>query len=929
MKIGHLNVRSLFTGFDELKRIIIEKEFDIIFLSETWLSEDDSSRPFEIPNYNFFRKDRVGRGGGVAVYIKHNYNVDMMELDFDINAKLECIVFKIKIKNRTYAFLVFYRPPSLNFNSIIPDFDNIFSWLYPTADEIFCLGDFNVNLLNLHNPLCSLFENYNLVQIIDQPTRISRTASTLLDAIFVTNTELICDHGVISADNISDHKITYCNINLIKIPAIHKIIKYRCFKNFNLNDFLTDMYSLPWNNILYNDDISNKINIFNDLILQLFNQHAPIKEARITKPCAPWLTSNIKIFMKQRDTALRKFKRKKDPNDWSNYKFLRNFTLSMIRKEKKKYLDTICGENNIKKTWSTIKNFNITSGKKNQTIPNNLSDPNDLNNFFATFIQNVSNCNERISFYENNLYNKDLKFSFKLSTISEVNKALNSIKTNATGLDEISPLMLKYCSPYIDKYITHIINCSIEINYFPDEWKVSIGKPLPKVSNPTTYNDIRLISILPAISKIYEKILYNQMYEFFISNNIVPITQCGFKKKSGTQVALTNVLDDIIRAYDKKMNTILSLLDFSKAFDTINHQLLVSKLKYYGFSVASFSLLSSYLHNRKQIIFSNNSFSDQAQILSGVPQGSILGPLLFLVYTSDILNSLTYCKIQAFADDTQIYYCFDDENYLEAEQNINQDLSMLSELSKGHNLKLNPTKSSLLLFGNKNKINTIKDSLNISIDGTRLNFVNSAKNLGIYLDIDLRFKDHLKSIFQKAYTALKMLYSNRHILSRKLRKHLCESLVLSNFTYCDFVYGFCLDNESNNRIQKVQNQCVRFVYGLRKYDHISHFYREIGWLRMEARRGLHFCTFLLKTINDTDSPASIRERLVFRREIHDRNVRAREHLTMPHHRSAMFQRSFSYNAVKYFNSLPINLLNLNINTFKIKYKKELLNLQNL
>lgn len=205
--------------------------------------------------------------------------------------------------------------------------------------------------------------------------------------------------------------------------------------------------------------------------------------------------------------------------------------------------------------------------------------------------------------------------------------------------------------------------------------------------------------------------------------------------------------------------------------------------------------------------------------------------------------------------------------------------------------------------------------------------VESAKNLGIVLDGNLRFRDHLKRLNQKSYMALKILYNNRHILNFKLKKILCESLVLSNFNYCDFVYGHCLDSVCKSRIQGVQNSCARFICGLRKYDHISHTFSELNWLKMDSRRLLHFCTFIYKILNEPNSPVSVRERLVPRRNVHAVNIRSNGRLTQPHHQSALFQRSFTYNAVRVYNSLPTNLIGLTVQQFKITYKKYLLSLQ--
>lgn len=926
-RIGHLNVRSLFTGFDEFKALLIQHDFDLCFLSETWLSVGDSSALFTVPGYQLFRKDRTDRGGGVAFYSKRNITPEIINFDFHINGILECMAFKIKIRNKKYAFVVFYRPPNTNFNTFVPDFDNILSNLYPEFDGTFCLGDFNVNLMNPDNPLNNVFENYNFSQIINEPTRVTANSASLLDAIFVSDTSLICESGVIPADFISDHQMIYCTLNLKKDKVEPKIVRYRCFKHFNNNIFQQDLHSLPFDNIIYEPDIDRKVELLSEYILLLFDIHAPVREARVTKPKAPWMSNNLKIFMRQRDSAFHRYKRTKHIEDWNHYKYLRNFTLSQVRKEKKAYLVSLQKESDPKRAWSCLKDFNIKPTTR-FSIPQSLSNVNDISAFFSPFFQNVSDCSSKIDFYNNNRFNRSLAFSFKLAEAADVNRILHNIKTDACGVDGISSSMLKYCSPFIDEYLVHVVNCCIEAEYFPDLWKQSIGRPLAKTSNPTSFNDLRIISILPAISKVLEKILYDQMYKFYTEYKIIPDFQCGFRKKFSTAVALINVLDDILQATDKQLMTALVLLDFSKAFDSINHELTVSKLKFYGFCTASCNLINSFLTHRYQKIASDGVFSDQVPVLSGVPQGSILGPLLFLIYTADILKSIDNCRIQAYADDTQMYFCFDAKDWFNCQNVIDRELSEFTQLCTAHNLQLNAGKSYLMFFGNKSKIDVLKQTLNITVNNVKLPVVRSARNLGVFLDTDLRFREHIKRVIQKAYISLKILYSNRHVLNFKFRKLLCESLVLSNFNYCDFVYGWCLDSECKHRIQKVQNACTRFIFGIRKYDHVSPSFRELNWLNMDSRRLLHFCCFLHKIMNDSESPSSIKNRLIFRRDVHSLNIRYPGKLAMPRHRSAVFQRSFSYNAVRCYNSLPESLFSLNGHSFKVKYRQYLLSLQN-
>lgn len=455
-----------------------------------------------------------------------------------------------------------------------------------------------------------------------------------------------------------------------------------------------------------------------------------------------------------------------------------------------------------------------------------------------------------------------------------------------------------------------------------------MGKPIPKKPNPSSFDDLRIISILPVLSKIFERVLYNQIYEFASQNNILPPSQCGFRRGYSASVALTNVIDDVIRARDRNRDVVLVLLDFSKAFDTINHKLLCAKLRYYGFDVNSVSLMESYLFHRKQSIFSHGKRSSEVDILSGVPQGSILGPLLFIIYTADILGSVQSCKIQSYADDTQLYYDFDFRDYTRAGEMVNRDLNIIKQLSSDHSLVLNPTKSQIMIFANKNHETFLRESLNISVGDFVLPKVQSCRNLGLILDCELRFREHVKQLHKKSFLSLKLLYSNRHILNFRLRKLLCQSLVLSKYNYCDFIYGFAIDVVDRQRIQKVQNSCSRFIFGLRKFDHISHTLVDLNWLSMENRRLHHFGCFIHHIINGKDPPGSLTDRLVFRASVHSRDIRYKLKLTMPQHRTALFQRSFSFSCVKVFNQLPADLLPLSISRFKTRYKLFLLWKQN-
>lgn len=928
MKIAHINIRSIFTGFNDFSRIVLEEDFDILAVSETWLSDDVDVNLVAIPGYHFLHKPRATRGGGIGVYYKQSYSSQEINFEFDINDCLEYLFLKFTIRSKNIIIGVFYRPPNTNINNFITDFDNILSSICITDAEIVCLGDLNVNFFNLNNPVMNCFESYGFSQLLNEPTRVSHTSITLIDPVFINNNELVKAVGTLSFDGISDHRLVFVELKLERAKIPPRIINYRCFRNFDLDVFLADLYSLPWYDVIIENDIDEKIRIFNNLLSLLFDRHAPIKERKVSKPKAPWLTDNLKLLMKQRDKALQKYKRTHSEADWVYYKELRNLAVTMTRNEKAAYLNAICLENNSSKMWKTLRNLNVSSNLDNK-IPSNISDPDEINRYFSAFLQNVTNdTRDKINFYNNNLWSTNISFSFSMTSVSEVNDILHGIKTNASGVDGINANMLRYCSPFIDQFIVNIINSSIEKKYFPFLWKVAIGQPLPKKKVCKEYGDLRIISILPVLSKIFERIMYNQTLKYFNENKLIPDNQNGFRKGFSTATALASVTNDIIEAYDRGLISVLLLLDFSKAFDTIDHTLLLAKLKYYGFDDGSHALINSYLRGRSQKVCVNGNVSSGLDILSGVPQGSILGPLLFIIYTADIIKSVTHCKVQAYADDTQLYRHFHIDDLIVNSEYINTELFNIMQISKEHALKLNSSKTILLCFSTKNDRKILQKNFNIFIDKIPIPFSDSVRNLGVHLDTDIRYTEHIKNLIKKAYASLKLIYCNRHILNQSLKKQLCESLVLSHFSYCDFLYGPCIKQSDKIRIQKVQNSCCRLIYGLRKFDHISQKMVQTNWLNMSNRRLLHLANFTHKLLNSDYSSLCLKNKLVPVFSIHSRNTRFKNRFILPRHRTAMFSRSFIFNAVSLLNSLPEEFKSLNINKFKYKYKDYLLSEQN-
>lgn len=281
------------------------------------------------------------------------------------------------------------------------------------------------------------------------------------------------------------------------------------------------------------------------------------------------------------------------------------------------------------------------------------------------------------------------------------------------------------------------------------------------------------------------------------------------------------------------------------------------------------------------------------------------------------------CSAQLYADDTQIFYSFSPNNVHHGIQLINEDLNNIYSYSVDHCLQLNPKKCVAMLFAKPSHKQQIVNNANITINNETILIKDEVKNLGLIVDSDLRFNKHISNCIQRAIYKLKLLYSSKDMLNQKLRHLLCESLVLSIFNYCDVVYGSCLTAATSQRVQRIQNCCLRFIFGVKRRQHISHKLKSANWLNMKNIRKYH-CGSLYHKIIGLHVPQYLYKKVSFRTDVHTINIRHKGTLTPPTHRSAQFERSFSYQITKLYNSLTPSLKSRSVSSFQHGFKAELL-----
>lgn len=534
MNIVHINTRSLLSSFYEFSNFVNSENSDIISLSETWLPTDLPNKFIHIPGYHILRADRPSRGGGVAFYIKEH--IKFSKLNTVEVQGIELLAIKIHLKKKsTLAVCLIYRPPSTPYIAL-NHLDDVFCQLSLEFDSMIVLGDFNVNLLADSNDsklIKAITRRFDLVQLITEPTRITNTSISLIDHIYVS-TKLSVIKTFTKPTLFSDHMLVGCELNTAVCKPKPLYLQYRNFALFNYENFTKDCENIVWKFPVEPGDTNEKLDFLNNIITSIFDVHAPICKKIIRGAPKPYITDNIRLMIKLKNKALTRFKKLRTPGAKQYYLDLKKLIGEAIAREKTAYFSYVFSayKSDPKKLWTIIKRLNPSSNKQKPNIPDSLNNPNLINNYL---LNNITTIDVVEDFAANvgNPYVTD-KLCFHPVTNIDLNKILNSIKTNATGVDGINIRMLHLVSPFCIDMLTNIVNESLTTGVVPNLWKFALITPLPKKETIDSMSEIRPISILPTSSKLLEKVVAHQLLEHLTSIKSLPPLQSDFRKRYGT-----------------------------------------------------------------------------------------------------------------------------------------------------------------------------------------------------------------------------------------------------------------------------------------------------------------------------------------------------------------------------------------------------------
>ena len=853
--------------------MLIKEDIDILCISESWLDSEIESPFFDIGNYSLFRCDGMkSRGSGSCIYAKTILKPQQIfpsDESVGKGVKVEMVWLKLQLKSlKSFIVGSIYKHPRSDCKIAALDFiEKTFQNVNVMKNSFYAFGDFNEDLLIENNKLTKIINRLCLTQLVQQETRITNKSGTLIDLAITNAPNSVLDIDV--SPSVADHHEIKCTINLLKEKFKPIEITCRNMRLYSPENFVTALSSnFPDFHRIYNtDDVNKQVAIFTTGVDQALDQCAPMRTITMKRQPVKWFSEEMRrngqLLEQQRRTW------KNNPQNMAERK-----KYQRMKKDHKKeiadarrnsiHADLRESRGNPKRTWDIMRN--TVQYKKPHESTNNIEDPlataTNFNAFFAQVGQKVytevsggSTNVSPISCDTQNECSQEMLWKPKPAALKDVRQIIFSMKnTKATGHDNLSLKFIKDGFFVIGPLLLCIINTSIATNTFPDTWKHSIIKPLLKSGDEQLPSNYRPISLLPVCSKILEKVIANQLSKFLESRNVFHKNQYAYRSGLGTQDALLNINETVYREMDNSNLTLLILLDLSKAFDSVHHQILIRKIRKLRVDPRWFE---SYLSNRKHAVSLQGSVSPLLTNNFGVPQGSILGPLLFLIFVNDIPSMPSDITMSMYADDVQLAIPFPPEQEDETRSRAEAILYELKNWYDLNGLKLNSSKTQCMTLGTPFRTSKLTDFY-ICFEGTIIKPIDQVKNLGIRYDKNMSFNDHIDYMRKKTYGPLLYMNKFKHLLDKTARLHLTQSLVFTHFNYCPLIWSRTKKGNIE-KLQKSQNFAAKVVLNGKflKSDRATPLLKKLQWPEIDHQLFVSEAKFVHSSLNIDRSNAQL------------------------------------------------------------------------
>ena len=910
-------------------------------MTETW-NEPKNVQLCNIEGYNghHIYRQRINRGGGVgggvSLFICDSLSGEMvLELSYS-SETIEICTCCIEIDRKNILLIGIYRP----FSDTVQNFTNVLEGIlnHPivkNAALVLLAGDLNIDVCDsgpaVSEAYLTLMQSHNFLPTIVRPTRIiynennEMISCSNLDHIWINKIDPYLS-GILLFDAV-DHMPTFLKFHFKTKPLTNEkiCIKTRPFSESNQNSLIADLENSDWDSILWDNLNEHDVNLacYNFLthLNKLYCKNFPTKVKFLSQKrlCNTWLKSDLKKLINKKSQNLKLLRLGLITKEVNNA--AKNEVYYATRRAKQNYYKNAFQQaaRNMRKKWSLLRKL-LGSDSKQQKITKividdiEYSDPSviadQFNEYFCSVADNLASelsppsgnspCN--ISRRENSFFLFD-------ATVPEINKIISHLKITKTDLDTIPVKIFKQVSHIISPIVCILINISFMVGKFPDCLKLARVTPIYKKGVKTELGNYRPISSLPFLSKVFERAMANRLVKYLNKYSIIHHSQFGFQKGKSTSDAIHYLTEFIYEQLHLKNSVVNVLIDLRKAFDTVDHELLLYKLSLYGIRGVPLLWMESYLSDRKQYVSIESYSSVHKTIKIGVPQGSILGPILFLIFINDLPLSSETLKTTLFADDTTLSLAH--SNYDELVPTINRELSAIHRWTIDNKLTVNVEKTELMLFTNSTSVNYSNND--IALGGEYLKFTDCSMFLGVKLDCGLKFSNHISYISDKISKNIGIFSKIKDNLPLEARKSYYYSFVYPFITYNVISWGHTYSCHLEP-IVLLQKRMIRYMTDSSYLAHTNELFYQLGILKFEDVYKYFTCIYMQKALKEGKY-----------RTQHSLNTRNRNLAQSVFHRLTMGQQSLSFMGPKTWNGLPENVRCIdNLSSFKYSLKQYLL-----
>ena len=928
IQIVHHNIQGLHSKTDELLEWFqLCNGKDVIFcFSEVWINPD--SPPFDVPGFHKMISPFHGRPNkqsflpGSCMFVSNTLSTVRNAFCRDIEDScklLNVTCCLISCKHSYLAVVSLYRSPSTSPSDCLQEI-RMFSQLLSFTKHIIIVGDFNLDLLQSSKVQCDyadILSDFQCSQHVTAPSRVTASSSTLID--HVLSTPSLSVTRFCQSVGLSDHR---CQIIEVDIPVNRSTkcsVTVRSFRKCPWNEVRESLHTAPWQVMDIYDDVNEMWEFFITILLHCLDQYAP----RHTVVCkhshrpTPWLTPALSSAIKQKKQAKRRADSTANDADIALYKKLKNQLKCHVREAKLGYLKQLLlqtrnNPHSAADLWSGVNNIiGRYRARKNNTINTTLS-LDSINDFFRTIA--ISTSHEPASNFIDSTNSGDTPtFHFQIISSSAVLSLLNKLDVRkSVGPDGISARFLKEVAEPIAAPLTKLYNRSLETGIIPNQWKCSNVTPVHKGGSCDNPGNFRPISVVPVVAKVFEKIVASQLDTYFEDRQLLSIYQGAYRHGKSTEQLLLLAVDTIVRALDRRNIACVAFLDLRKAFDSLDHKILLQRLSKLGVHGIEIAWFISYLSDRVQRVKHNGAYSEWGTVGGGIPQGSALGPLLFLVYMNDMPSQVHNGKLLQYADDTALICTGGD--YCEVHNHVTTDLQHISNWITSSKMQLNIAKSSVMWFKPKSSNHNIHIPP-VYINNTPLQRVTTQKYLGVIFDDKLQWISHVSTVCKKVSFYLFWINYHRKCLSSLILKMLLDSLAFSRINYALPVWGPAISKLAVSRLQRLQNRAVRITKSLSKYDHVSHHRKTLNWLSVASL--IQYRSLCSMFHQYHPSHAVILDPPIVFGPQHMYCTRCHEHFAnLDRCRLSFTQNFFRYRASHWWNQLPDHVVSSTPNQFR-------------